>query len=197
MTDAHDPLEVRQLSVGRPLDGVTIRIVDPQTGMPLPAGTVGEIRLKGYVMPGYYKDPEKSAAAFDAEGFFATGDLGMLDAGGRLYFRGRIKEMVKTGGINVAPIEVEETLMNHPCVSAAYVVGVPDPVRDEILAAVIVQRPGRAVTAAELERHCRAALAAYKVPHLYRFVAESDLPLTVTGKLQKNRLPALFPQAGG
>ena len=195
VTDAHDPHEIRRASVGRPLDGVRIRIVDPETGALLPTGAVGEIRVEGYITPGYYRDPERNAAVFDAEGFFLTGDLGMLDAEGRLYFRGRIKEMVKTGGINVAPIEVEETLMRHPGVSAAFVVGVPDPVRDEILAAVVVRRPGSAVTEDELRRHCATALAAYKLPRLYRFVEERELPLTVTGKLQKNRLRALFSTA--
>jgi fatty-acyl-CoA synthase len=196
VTDADDPLELKQVSVGRALPGVMIRIADPQSGAPLPVGAVGEIQLKGYVTPGYYKDPEKTAAAFDRDGFFLTGDLGMLDAAGRLYFRGRIKEMVKTGGINVAPVEVEETLMSHPAVSAAYVVGVPDRVRDEVLAAVIVRRPGRTVAEEDLQRHCRAVLAAYKVPRLYRFVEERDLPLTVTGKLQKNKLAALFLPSG-
>jgi fatty-acyl-CoA synthase len=197
VTDARDPAEREMGSVGRPLDGVTVRIADLDTGMPLPAGMVGEIRIKGYVTPGYYKDPEKNAIAFDRDGFFATGDLGMVDEGGRLYFRGRVKEMVKTGGINVAPVEVEEILMCHPAVSAAYVVGVPDPVRDEIVAAVIVPRSDRTVSEDELQQHCRRALAAYKVPRLFRFVAERDLPLTVTGKIQKNRLPTLFSTQSG
>ncbi|HUK07866.1 MAG TPA: AMP-binding protein [Stellaceae bacterium] len=190
VTDAHDPLEARLATVGRPLDGVTIRIVDVEKDLALTAGEVGEIRVKGYVTCGYYK--RDSRDYFDGEGWFRTGDLGYLDAEGRLHFRGRIKEIVKTGGINVAPIEVEEALMAHPAVKTAFVVGVPDPVRDEALAAVIVLRSGAAVTAAALEAHCRKTLAAYKVPRLFRFVDESELPLTVTGKLQKKRLSELF-----
>ena len=191
-SDAAEPLEIRTTSVGRPLPGVDMRIVDPESGRPLAAGGVGEIRVKGYLTVGYYKDEDKNRAAFDDEGYFVTGDLGMLDADGRLYFRGRIKEMIKTGGINVAPVEVEETLMAHPAVKLACVTGVPDPRRDEVIAAVIVRRPGCSVEEADLMAHCRRELAAYKVPRLMKFVSESDLPLTVTGKLQKNRLAELF-----
>ncbi len=195
VTDAREPLAVRLATVGRPLDGVAIRIVEAATGAALPRGEVGEIRVKGYVTCGYYKDEARNREAFDREGFFRTGDLGLIDHDGRLCFRGRLKEMVKTGGINVAPIEVEEILRAHPAVAAAYVVGVPDPVRDEILAAVLVLRPGASITVSELETHCRLALAAYKVPRLFRFIEENELPLTVTGKLQKNRLATFFPGA--
>ncbi|MFM9887924.1 MAG: class I adenylate-forming enzyme family protein, partial [Burkholderiales bacterium] len=131
-------------------------------------------------------------AAFDEEGYFKTGDLGFLDAEGHLSFRGRIKEMVKTGGINVAPIEVEEVLMQHPGVHLAFCTGVPDAVRDEVLAAVIVPKPGVTLTEAALAAHCKSALATYKLPRLYRFASEGELPLTTTGKLQKNKLAAVF-----
>jgi fatty-acyl-CoA synthase len=192
VTDAAEPLDIRLASVGRPLPGVDLRIVDLGTGKVLPRGQVGEIRVKGYITVGYYKDPDKNQAAFDAGRYFVTGDLGFLDAEGRLYFRGRIKEMIKTGGINVAPVEVEETLMGHPAVKLACVTGVPDSQRDEIVAALIVCRPGRKVEQAELLALCRRQLAAYKIPRLMKFVSESELPLTVTGKLQKNRLAELF-----
>jgi fatty-acyl-CoA synthase len=192
VTDAADPLETRLASVGRPLDGVDQRIVDPETGQVLPRGEVGEIRVKGYVTCGYYKDPVRTAESFDEHGYFRTGDLGVADADGSLHFRGRLKEMVKTGGINVAPVEVEELLMSHPRVHAAFVTGVPDPHRDEVLAAVIVPKPGVTLSEDEVRAFCRKSLAAYKVPRLVRFVAESELPLTTTGKLQKNRLAATF-----
>jgi fatty-acyl-CoA synthase len=195
VTDAAEPLEIRQASVGRPLPGVDLRIVDPESGRPLAAGEVGEIRVKGYVTIGYYKDADKNRAAFDADGYFVTGDLGLLDEEGRLYFRGRIKEMIKTGGINVAPVEVEETLMAHPAVKLACVTGVPDARRDEVIAALIVCEAGRSVAEADLIAHCRRALAAYKIPRLVKFVSEAELPLTVTGKLQKNRLAKFFTNA--
>jgi fatty-acyl-CoA synthase len=166
--------------------------VDPDTGKALPQSEVGEIRVKGYVTVGYYKDADKTRESFDAGGYFITGDLGFLDAEGRLYFRGRIKEMIKTGGINVAPVEVEETLMAHPAVKLACVTGVPDPRRDEVIAAVIVCRSGQSVEEADLLAHCRRLLAAYKIPRLVKFVSEAELPLTVTGKLQKNRLVEFF-----
>lgn len=192
VADARDPLEKRLANVGRPLPGVEQRIVDPATGSVLPAGAVGEIRVKGYVTTGYYKDPERTHEAFDEHGFFRTGDLGLLDAEGYLHFRGRIKEMVKTGGINVAPIEVEEVLLSHPAVQAAFVTGVPDAKHDELLAAVIIPKRGASLSERELTEHCRKSLAAYKVPRLIRFAAEEELPLTTTGKVQKNRLASTF-----
>jgi fatty-acyl-CoA synthase len=192
VADARDPLEKRISNVGRPLEGVDQRIIDPLTGKPLPSGQVGEVRVKGYVTTGYYKDPERTAEAFDENGYFRTGDLGMLDAEGYLHFRGRLKEMVKTGGINVAPIEVEEVLLSHPCVQAAFVTGVPDAVHDELLAAVIVPKRGATLSEHEVSDHCRKHLSAYKVPRLIRFAAEEELPLTTTGKVQKNRLASVF-----
>lgn len=192
VADARDPLEKRLSNVGRPLAGVDQRIVNPETGRVLPPGEVGEVRVKGYVTSGYYKDPQRTAEAFDEHGYFRTGDLGMHDAEGYLHFRGRIKEMVKTGGINVAPIEVEEVLLSHPSIQAAFVTGVPDAVHDEVLAAVIVPKRGASLTEREVNEHCRRVLAAYKVPRLVRFVGESELPLTTTGKVQKNRLAAAF-----
>ena len=192
VTDADDPLDIRLTTVGRPLPGVDLRILDPQTGNEQPTGAVGEIRLKGYVTIGYYKDADKNREAFDTNGYFITGDLGFLDDNGRLHFRGRIKEMIKTGGINVAPVEVEEILLRHPAVRLAFVTGVPDQRRDEVIAAVVVRQPGQSVDEAALREHCRRELAAYKIPRLMAFVEERDLPLTVTGKLQKNRLADFF-----
>ena len=174
-----------------------IRIVDRDTRQPLPPGEVGEILIRGHLTPGYYKDPERNAAAFDAEGFFLSGDLGVVDGDGRLYFRGRIKEMVKTGGINVAPLEVEEVLLGHGSVEQAYVVGLPDPRREEILAAAIVLKDGRTASEEELRAHCKQALAAFKVPVHFRIMARADLPVTATGKVQKFRLQELLAAAFG
>ena len=192
VADGHDPLEVRIATVGRPLPGVDLRIIDPESGREQPRGTVGEIRLKGYVTIGYYKDADKNREAFDAAGYFRTGDLGFLDQAGYLYFRGRLKEMIKTGGINVAPVEVEESLLRHPAVKLAFVTGVADARRDEVIAAVIVRHDGQSVDEPALTAHCRRELAAYKVPRRIVFVNETDLPLTTTGKLQKNRLAEFF-----
>jgi fatty-acyl-CoA synthase len=188
VTDAHDPAEIRRTTVGYPLPGMEVRVVDRQSRRPLPPGEVGEILVRGHLTPGYYRDPERNAASFDAEGFLLTGDLGAVGDDGRLRFRGRIKEMVKTGGINVAPLEVEEVLMGHPAVEQAYVVGLPDPRREEILAAVVVLKPDQQVEPGDLLALCRDALAAYKVPQQIHLMTRADLPLTGTGKVQKFRL---------
>src|SRR5262245_25802813 len=188
VTDAHDTVDVRLHTVGRPLPGMDVRVVDPETRRELPPGEVGEIVIRGYMTPGYYKDPQKNAEAFDADGFFRSGDFGTFREDGRLSFRGRLKEMVKTGGINVAPLEVEEVLLGHPVVEQVYVIGVPDPRREEILAAVVVTREGGAVTAEALRAFCRERLAAFKVPHVFRFAMRAELPVTATGKVQKVKL---------
>ena len=188
VTDAHDPPEVRCATVGLPLPGMEVRVVDRESRRALPPGEIGEIVVRGLLTPGYYRDPEKNAAAFDADGFLLTGDLGVLGEDGRLRFRGRIKEMVKTGGINVAPVEVEEILLLDPAVEQAYVVGVPDSRLEEILVAVVVAKPGRVADPIALGARCRDALAAYKVPREIRVMAREELPLTGTGKVQKLRL---------
>lgn len=189
--DADEPLERRLQTVGRALPGVDIAILDGKLE-PLPAGEAGEIALRGRVTPGYWRDPERTAEVMTGDGYFRTGDLGLLDDAGYLYYRGRLKEMVKTGGINVAPAEVEEVLASHPAVELAFVTGVYDVRLDEALAALIVLKADATVTADELLLHCRARLAAYKTPRHLRFVQADELPLTSTGKLQRNRLGELF-----
>ena len=130
----------------------------------------------------------RNAASFDAEGFFLSGDLGLIDADGRLRFQARLKEMVKTGGINVAPVEVEEVLASHPAVEQVHVVGLPDARREEVLAAIVVLRDGHDASEDDLRGHCRRALAAFKVPQHFRFLKRAELPVTATGKVQKVRL---------
>lgn len=191
--DAHEPLAIRLQSVGKPLPDATVRICHIDSGDPLPAGEKGEIRVKGPVVKEYLKDPEKTAESFDEDGFFRTGDLGQFDDQGRLYYKGRIKEMVKSGGINIAPAEVEEVLMRHPSVRTAYVIGVPDAKLDEALVAILIPEPGAKADAEEIKAFCKREMAAYKVPHRYHFTTESDLPLTTTGKVQKARLHTLLP----
>jgi fatty-acyl-CoA synthase len=191
VTDAELPLARRIETVGQVLRGNELRILDPDTGLEQPAGTQGEIVIRGNVTPGYWQDPIRTDEAF-TDGWFRTGDLGFVDPDGYLYYRGRLKEMVKTGGINVAPAEVEEILAGHPAVELAFVTGIPDSRLDEALAAVIVTRSGQSVDEASLRAHCRGIVAAYKIPRHFRFVEASALPLTTTGKLQRNRLPELF-----
>ncbi|MBT3628141.1 MAG: AMP-binding protein [Rhodospirillaceae bacterium] len=190
INDAHDTVARRTESIGKALPGNDMIIADMATGKRMPTGEIGEIRLKGYVTKGYYKEPDKTAEAFDADGYFRTGDLGFVDDDGYFYFRGRAKEMIKTGGINVSPAEIEELLISHDAVELAYVIGLKDARRDEIVAAVIVAT--EPIDSDELIALCRASLAVYKVPRKVKFVTHADLPLTSTGKLQKNRLKNLF-----
>lgn len=192
VNDASDPIEKRCVTEGRPLPGFDFIIADPATGEPLPAGQQGEVRIRGHVTPGYYKNPEATAASFDANGYFMTGDLGLLDEGGYLHFKGRLKEMLKTGGMNVAPVEVEEVLRHHPGIAEAFVTGLPDAVLSEAVAAVVVRAPGSAIDAEEVIAHCRASLAAYKVPRHVRFITPEQIPLTTTSKLHRMKLASLF-----
>lgn len=188
VTDAHDPEAVRLHSQGKALPGMQIRIVDPESRAVLPAGKVGEILVAGYVTPGYYRDPENNARAFDAEGYFITEDLGMLDAMGYLHFRGRLKDLIKSGGINISPLEVEAYLGTHPKVKQASVVGLPDAVKGEVPVAAVELRQGETASAAELRGFCRDQLASYKIPVQVVFFGPDEWPRTSTGKVQK---PAL------
>ncbi|MGE4339976.1 MAG: class I adenylate-forming enzyme family protein [Pigmentiphaga sp.] len=191
VTDVDDPMDLRLTSCGRPLPGVEQKVVSPE-GRRLSPGQIGELCLKGYVTPGYYKDPEQTAKAFDEEGYFRTGDLVYVNEHGYMFFQGRLKEMVKTGGINVSPAEVEAVLLQHPALYLAHVVGLPDAVRGELLAAVVAKKPGAMVSGEEILSFCKTRLAAYKVPRKIRIISEHDLPLTTTKKVQKNKIGEVF-----
>jgi fatty-acyl-CoA synthase len=188
VTDADDPLPLRLTTQGLPLPGMTIRAVDPVTRAPLPPGEIGELAVHGYTTPGYFRAPELDAEAFDAEGWFLTGDLGSIEPNGHVRFRGRLKEMIKTGGVNVAPLEVEQILMQHPDVVQAHVVGVPDALKGEIVAAAVELRAEAKRDAAAITAFCRERLASYKVPTRLAFRAATEFPRTPTGKIHK---PAL------
>jgi fatty-acyl-CoA synthase len=188
VTDANDPLPLRLHSQGQPLPGMTIRTVDLVTRRPLPAGEIGELAVRGYVTPGYFQAPELDAEAFDRDGYFLTGDLGSIDVDGRVRFRGRLKEMIKTGGVNVAPLEVEQVLLRHPDIVQAYVVGVPDQSKGEIVAAVVELRAGAVRDTASIVGFCRERLASYKVPVRLAIRSAAEFPRTPTGKIHKPRL---------
>ena len=185
VTDAHDPLAWRLHTQGLPLPGMHIRVADPETRRPLPAGEVGELCVAGHVTPGYFRAPELDAAAFDGEGYFHTGDLGLVGDDGRVRFRGRLKEMIKTGGINVAPLEVEGVLLQHPDVKQACVVGVPDRDKDEVVVAVLELHEAAAADAGAIVAFCRERLASYKVPTRLVFRKAEEFPRTPTGKIHK------------
>ena len=185
VTDAHEPLAWRLHTQGLPLPGMDIRVADPETRRPLPAGEVGELCVAGHVTPGYFRAPELDAAAFDGEGYFHTGDLGLVGDDGRVRFRGRLKEMIKTGGINVAPLEVEGVLLQHPDIKQACVVGVPDRDKDEVVVAVLELHEAAAADAGAIVAFCRERLASYKVPTRLVFRKAEEFPRTPTGKIHK------------
>ena len=188
VTDAHDPLPLRLNSQGLPLPGMRIRVLDLVTKQPLYPGEIGQLTVGGCVTPGYFNAPELNAEAFDRDGYFLTGDLGSIEPDGRIRFRGRLKEMIKTGGVNVAPLEVEQVLLQHPDVVQAYVVGVPDQAKGEIVAAAVELRAGAATDSASIIAFCRERLASYKVPIQLAFRTAAQLPRTPTGKIHKPTL---------
>lgn len=186
--DDDEPIRVG--TFGRPLEGMTVRIVDPESRQPLPPGETGEILVKGpTLMEGYYKVPREQT--FDAEGFFKTGDLGFLDDAGCLHFATRLKDVIKTAGVNVAAVEVEEALQRHPAVKSAHVVGVPHDVRGENVAAFVVLQPDSSVDPDVLREFCRTSLASYKVPRHVFIITEAELPRTGSGKIEKPTLRQL------
>ncbi len=183
---ADDPLEAKLATSGHPLPGTELVVVDPKSGEPLPAGTVGLILLRGYTTPGYFRNPEETKRALRPDGFFDTGDLGSLDRGGRLVFHARLKEVIKSGGINVSPVEVEQLLARHPDVREAYVVGVPDAARGELIVAFVDAAAPLEPDA--LRRFVKEQAASFKVPHHVLFRTEAQLPRLASGKVSKARL---------
>jgi fatty-acyl-CoA synthase/long-chain acyl-CoA synthetase len=180
------PPEMGFLRLGTPLVGIEVRIVDVETGMDLAANERGEVLIRGYnLFDGYYRDPEKTAQALDADGWYHSGDIGSLDEHGHIMFHGRFKDMLKVGGENVAAAEVEAVLARHPMVLLAQVVGLPDQKLAEIPAAFVELKPGGQVTGEELIAFVKKQMASFKVPRHIRFVDE--WPMSAS-KIQKFKL---------
>jgi acyl-CoA synthetase (AMP-forming)/AMP-acid ligase II len=187
MVHVGEPLETSLRTMGRPHAGIELRMADPETAEPLPAGQVGEICVRGWnLMQGYYKQPDETARVIDAQGWLHTGDLGLLDANGDLVFVGRLKHVVRVGGENVSAEEVEDCLTGHPAVKLAQVVAGPDPRLGEVCVGYVELRAGASATEEELIAHCRERLASFKVPRRIRFVG--DWPMTGSGKIQRLQL---------
>jgi acyl-CoA synthetase (AMP-forming)/AMP-acid ligase II len=185
--DIDDSIDLRADTCGYPHTGCEVKVVDPASGLSVPAGEPGEILFRGYsLMRGYYNNPVETANAIDAEGWLHTGDLGVLRSTGELEYKGRLKEMLRVGGENIAPAEIEEVLSQHPKVRQVAVVGIPDDRLIEVAAAVLELKPGETCTAEEIVAFCKARLASYKVPRAVAFV--ESLPMTGSGKIQKFRL---------
>jgi fatty-acyl-CoA synthase len=185
MVDPDDDEDVRLGTQGPPFPGVELGIRDEEN-RPLPPGDRGEIVIRGPSMfEHYHNDPAKTAEAIDAGGWYHSGDLGEIGADGRLRYLGRLKDMLKVGGENVAAIEIASHLQAHPAVGVAQVVGVADDKYGEVPAAFIELAPGAALTEEEVVAHCRAGLASFKVPRHVRFVTEWPMSST---KVQTFRL---------
>jgi long-chain acyl-CoA synthetase len=186
----HDPGGPRHhllRSAGKPLNGVEIRIIDPDTGEEAAQGAVGELWTRsGYNMLGYWEKPEETAATLMGDGWLRTGDAGYLDAEGYLYLHDRIKDMVVSGGENVYPADVENVLVAHPGVADAAVIGVPDERWGETVKAIVVRAPGTRAAPEEIIAFCRERLAHYKCPTSIDFA--ETLPRNPSGKILKREL---------
>ena len=179
---------------GYALPGYEFKVIGPETGGSLPPGTAGELCVRGYaVMQGYYKKPVETAETIDAEGWLHTGDMATLREDGYMRFFGRYKDMLKVGGENVDPMEVEAFLQDHAAIARAQVVGVPDSRLSEVPCACVILEPGNTLTVEDLSAFCRGKLAGFKIPR--HLMVVDDYPMTSSGKVQKFRLRELALEA--
>jgi fatty-acyl-CoA synthase len=178
MSDWRDPEELRVQGLATPHPEMQLRTVD------------GEIQVRGWsVMRGYYNNPEATARAFTEDGWLRTGDLGELHPGGRLRMVGRVKDLFRVGGENVAPAEVEEVLLAHPAVETAQVIGVPDARLGEVPCAYVTLKAGQAASEAELVAWAKERCANFRVPRYLRIVRDFEaIGMTASGKVQKAKL---------
>lgn len=179
MSSWQEPFEIRRSGAAFPHPGMEVRTAEN-----------GEILVRGWsVMKGYWKMPEETAKAIDAEGWLHTGDLGVIDDAGRLRFTGRLKDMFRVGGENVSPLEVEELLHTHPAIAFAQVIGVPDARLGEVPCAYVMLKPGAALAPQELMDWCKPRCANFKVPRYVKVVAEFEsIGMTGSSKVQKTKL---------
>ena len=176
-------------SFGRSVEGVQHKVVDPVSGATLAHGESGEICVRGYSLAqGLYKREREEV--FDADGYYRTGDGGRFDSAGHLFFSGRLGELIKTGGANVTPREVELALEALDDVKEAHVVGVPHPDRGENVAATVVLEPGQQADSEQLRLALKQEIAVYKIPRHWWITRSSELPMTDSGKIDKRRLRA-------
>ena len=194
-TRAQDPLELRVSTVGRPIEGVEVKIVDPASGRELEPGQVGELCTQGFNMKGYYHQPAATAQALDPEGWLHTGDLASQDEQGYLRIVGRLKEVIRSGGRAIYPAQVEEVLYTHPAVGLAQVFGVPHPELGQEVAAWVKLEPGARAQAGELLSWCAERLEPGQVPVHLKLV--DQFPMTSLGKIQKYRLSRLYARELG
>ena len=182
-----DSFELKSSTVGIPHPHMDVKIADPLTAEPLGLGESGELMTRGFlVMKGYYNMPERTAEAIDSEGWLHTGDLGTMNEKGYVNIVGRVKDMIIRGGENIYPAEIEELLMRHPDIAEAQVVGVPDGMMGEEVAAVVRLKHGSDANAEQLRQYCLDRISRHKVPRYISFV--TAFPLTSSGKIKKFEL---------
>ena len=181
---------VSDKSHGPVLPGNTVRIVDPETGAILPMGQTGEIIAKGPTLtPGYLKVPPEEL--LDGEGFIHTADAGYFTPEGNLAWKGRLGDIIKTGGANVSPTEIDATLMEHPAIQSVFTVGVPHETLGEIVVSCVLLREGRELDEEAVRSFARQFLASYKVPRRVLFFTETELPMTGSNKIRRPALREL------
>ncbi|HHW71498.1 MAG TPA: AMP-binding protein [Clostridiales bacterium] len=188
-TRVDDPIEVRVSTVGKPLPGVEVKIIDPDTGEEVEPGEQGELITRGYgVMKGYYKMEEATKAAIDADGWLHTGDLATVDKNGYYRITGRLKDMIIRGGENIYPREIEEFIYTHPAVKDVQVIGVPDKKYGEEVFAYIILKDNikDPPTEEEIIEFVKQGLSRFKTPKYVRFI--DSYPMTASGKIQKYKL---------
>jgi len=195
-SDRSESIDIRVSTVGKPLPGLEVRIVDPGSGEDLPEGEQGELWVRGHgVMLGYYNMPEATEASITDDGWLRSGDLARCMPSGHYQITGRIKDMLIRGGENIYPREIEEFLHTHPKIRDVQVVGVPDEHFGEQVMAWIIPTEPDTLTANEVRQFCKGNIAHYKIPHYIEFV--DHYPLTVTGKVQKFRLREMASEMYG
>jgi fatty-acyl-CoA synthase/long-chain acyl-CoA synthetase len=183
-----DSNELRATAQGQACPGVELRIVDVDTGQDLGPGVIGEILVRGYnVMDGYHKASDLTVHAIDRDGWLHTGDLYSFTPEGQVAFHGRLKDMLKVGGENVAAVEIESFLARHPAVQTVEIVGRPDSRYDEVPVAFVELKAGHLTTEAELVEFCDGQIARYKIPRAVHFVQPGDWPMSAT-KINKREL---------
>jgi len=196
MSDVDDDLDHRVSTVGKALPCTELKVVDLETRETLGRGRQGEICARGYMlMQGYDGDPEATARVVDTDGWFRTGDLGVMREDGYFNITGRAKDMIIRGGENIYPREVEEFLYTHPKIAEVQITGLPDERFGEIVLALIRLKPGEAATPEAIREFCDGQIAKFKIPELIRFV--DSFPVTLSGKIQKFRMREIELQQQG
>lgn len=190
---ANDPFDLKVETVGRALPNLEVKIVDPITNKEVPPNTQGELCTRGYhVMKGYYNNPDATKEAIDEDNWLHTGDLATMDENGYVRITGRLKDMIIRGGENIYPREIEEFLYTNPKIFDVQVVGVPDAVYGEEVAAFIILKEGETCTEEEIRAFCQNKISRHKIPRHILFTKE--YPMTASGKIQKFKLKEQFSE---